>query len=105
MTSTWLIRTSKTPEQVFEVLKPRLGEKDYLLIVEIGKTRSGWLPADAWEWIRTQELQDALAALIPRPEAPPPIPTTPLGPPPKIPPSPSAKMLADLFKGFKPEKK
>jgi len=51
---TWLISTSETIEQFWSRLAPRFITTDHILILEIGPYAryQGWLPKDAWEWMR-----------------------------------------------------
>lgn len=60
--TTWLIDTQKTPQQVFDALRPMLGTNDRLLVGELGNRYQGWLPKDAWEWInaRMKSRQESL---------------------------------------------
>ena len=50
--STWLIYTNETASEIFKRLHPHLDKIDNLLIIEAGKERQGWLPKEAWTWIR-----------------------------------------------------
>jgi hypothetical protein len=54
LSSTWLLSTSRTPENVANAMRPYLGPSDFLLVGEFGKTYNGWLPKEAWEWIAAQ---------------------------------------------------
>lgn len=54
LTSTWLIETNYTPEQVYSNLAPHLSIKDSILIVPVRKPSFGYLPKDAWDWINTK---------------------------------------------------
>jgi len=49
--STWLIATSKTPEQLHAELGLYLSMQDLILIVPITRPYYGFLPQDAWDWI------------------------------------------------------
>lgn len=49
--STWLIYTDETAEELFRRLRPHIDSDDYILIIEAGRDRQGWLPKDAWKWI------------------------------------------------------
>ena len=57
LASTWLIDTSKTPQQVWEAVQPHLDQRDFILIAEMGQQHQGWLPKDAWEWITSRSTQ------------------------------------------------
>lgn len=50
--STWLIATNKTADQVFNRLGKHIDESDRVLVIRVTDEYSGWLPKDAWEWIR-----------------------------------------------------
>ena len=51
--STWIVVSALTPSQAFERLKPVLDKSDSVLIVNVtGDSYSGWLPQDAWDWLR-----------------------------------------------------
>lgn len=55
--SVWLIRTEMTPAQCFDRIHPNMDENDSLFIVDIShKPHQGWLPKDAWEWIKTNDV-------------------------------------------------
>lgn len=49
--SCWLLKTSLSPEQWFERIKPHIDDKDFVLIIGVQKDYSGWLPEKAWDWI------------------------------------------------------
>jgi hypothetical protein len=49
--STWLLWTDETAKEIFDRLIPYIDNKDYLLIIEAGRDRYGWLPEKAWTWI------------------------------------------------------
>jgi len=50
--STWLVYTELTPKQWSDTLVPKIYDKDYLLIIEVTPSYYGWLPKDAWAWIK-----------------------------------------------------
>lgn len=50
--SHWLIKTFETPNQIFDKLRPHLDSNDYILIIEVKNNSQGWLPQDAWKWLR-----------------------------------------------------
>jgi hypothetical protein len=52
--STWLIYTNETANQIWNRLSSYLDQNDSILIIETGKDYSGWLPKEAWEWIKKQ---------------------------------------------------
>jgi hypothetical protein len=55
LSSTWLLSTSRTPQEVFEAIKPYLGPQDFVLVGEFNQSNYyGWLPQEAWDWIAAQ---------------------------------------------------
>lgn len=55
--SVWIVRTDLTPAQCYERLRPNIDDNDYLFVVDISRQqRQGWLPTDAWEWIKTNDV-------------------------------------------------
>ena len=50
--SMWLIKTSLSPDEVFNKIHESMDQNDYLFITELLGGYSGWLPSKAWEWIR-----------------------------------------------------
>ena len=54
--SIWLVKTDFTPSQCYDRIRPNIDDNDLLFIVEIsGQKRQGWLPKDAWVWIKENE--------------------------------------------------
>ena len=53
--STWLIYTDKTPEQVSAAARVHiLTPDDRLFVGTLQDGYSGWLPKDAWEWLKSK---------------------------------------------------
>lgn len=51
--STWIVVTSLTPSQVFDMLKPSVDADDRVLVVNISDdSYSGWLTQKAWDWLK-----------------------------------------------------
>jgi len=51
--STWIVKTSQTISDVATLLRSTIDQNDSIIIVDItGRTRDGWLPQKAWDWIR-----------------------------------------------------
>ncbi|MCK5283572.1 MAG: hypothetical protein KAK00_09280 [Nanoarchaeota archaeon] len=55
--STWIIKTSKEPNEIFDKLKPHLDNDDNLLVIEAGKKSQGRLSQKAWDWIKKNSLK------------------------------------------------
>ena len=72
LTSTWLISTNKNPTEVYNALTPFIVPADRILIFELGTAHQGWLPKEAWDWIKQQQ-----TTVVPRVLAPP-LPANPL---------------------------
>jgi len=53
ITSSWLIITSKGPDEVYSALAPHLAKADRILILPVRRPAFGWLPREAWDWINT----------------------------------------------------
>lgn len=54
--STWIIVTEQTVYYWSDKIRAIIDKNDHFLIVDITKqTRQGWLPNEAWEWIRNNE--------------------------------------------------
>jgi hypothetical protein len=54
--STWLIYTNNSPQQVAAAAKLHLQPTDHLFVGTLQDGFSGWLPKDAWEWIKAKGL-------------------------------------------------
>lgn len=53
--STWLVQTSLSAQSVWNRLEPAFDKNDRILISALSTDRQGWLPEDAWKWIRDHE--------------------------------------------------
>jgi hypothetical protein len=51
MASTWLLSTTKEPQQVVDAMLPHMEMQDLLFVGEITPKYQGRLPKAAWEWI------------------------------------------------------
>jgi hypothetical protein len=54
--SVWLVETSLSAESVWQRLAPCLDQNDRMLIIGVTKNYTGWLPREAWQWIRQRLL-------------------------------------------------
>lgn len=48
----WIIKTDRTVQQVYDKLAEYLQDDMHLLVFELGKQRQGWLPKKAWGWLK-----------------------------------------------------
>ncbi|QQL51003.1 hypothetical protein [Mucilaginibacter ginkgonis] len=49
--STWLIYTKESATQLRDRILNCVDNSDRLLVMEVTKNYSGWLPQEAWTWI------------------------------------------------------
>jgi hypothetical protein len=54
MASTWLLSTSKSPQQVSDAIQPYLDAQDALFVCELSANYQGRLPKAAWDWINAE---------------------------------------------------
>ena len=57
--STWLVDTSLTAQGIWDRLSPHVDTNDFVLVIGITRDSQGWLPKDAWEWIKSREAKMA----------------------------------------------
>ncbi|WP_331345239.1 hypothetical protein [Cellvibrio sp. UBA7661] len=50
--STWLIATSETSTQLFERIRKHTDNNDLFFVIKVTNDYSGWLPDEAWKWMR-----------------------------------------------------
>ncbi len=50
-TSTWLVVTDQSTEELAGNILPLLDKQDRLLVVKLAADYQGWLPERAWDWI------------------------------------------------------
>lgn len=55
--STWIISTSYSPQDWYERLHQHMDDNDHLLVIEICKNYHGWLPEEAWKWLRERDFR------------------------------------------------
>ena len=54
--SVWIVKTELSPNECFERIRENLTDQDRCFIVDItGQRRQGWLPANAWNWLKDKE--------------------------------------------------
>lgn len=54
--STWIVQSYNNVNHVVDTIHNVMRQGDRLLVVQIdNQQRNGWLPKDAWDWIRTHE--------------------------------------------------
>lgn len=49
---TWIVISEDTPKEIWNKIQDKVNKKKYLLIIEVKQNTDGWLPQEAWEWIR-----------------------------------------------------
>ena len=49
---TWIIISDETPKEIWDRIENKINKKNNLLIIEIRKESEGWLPRNAWDWIK-----------------------------------------------------
>lgn len=49
---TWIIISEESPFQIWNKVENKINKKNNLLIIEIKKNSEGWLPREAWDWIK-----------------------------------------------------
>ncbi len=50
--NTWLIKTTRDVDSVGRGLLKYITTNDRLLVIDVHGIGQGWLPTDAWDWIR-----------------------------------------------------
>lgn len=59
LSSTWLLDTRKTPQDISRALRPFMDEADSLFVTEITTNNSGYLSKKAWDWITRHEKESS----------------------------------------------
>lgn len=57
--STWLVDTGLDAAGIWKRLEPHIDTNDRALVIGVTRDYSGWLPKDAWDWIRSRQLAAA----------------------------------------------
>lgn len=50
--STWIIQSSRSADEISNILKPALDNNDSLLVFEVQNQYAGWLPEEAWDYLK-----------------------------------------------------
>ncbi len=50
--SSYLIKSSLTPNQISDNIKPHLDSNDHLIIIEVKNNYQGWLSDKQWKYIK-----------------------------------------------------
>jgi hypothetical protein len=61
MSSTWLLSTTKTPQEIADAIAPHLESQDSLFVCELSPNYQGRLPKAAWDWITSELNTNPLA--------------------------------------------
>jgi hypothetical protein len=51
ISSTWLIATTKTPQELYSAVVRHITTGDPLLVVAVKRPYWGFLPREAWDWV------------------------------------------------------
>ena len=51
---TWLLNTSKTPDELIDIIRPLVNPTDRILISVLGRPYQGLLLPEEWKWIKEQ---------------------------------------------------
>lgn len=57
--STWLVSTSLNADGIWKRLENHVDKNDSILVIGVTEDFSGWMPQDAWNWIRTNQRKAA----------------------------------------------
>lgn len=57
--STWLVDTKLDASAIWERLARHVDQNDRVLVIEVTADYSGWLPKDAWDWIKSRRSRAA----------------------------------------------
>ncbi len=52
LTSTWLIYTNESSQQLSDRLRAHLDDNDNLMVIRVTADYAGLLPEEAWKWMR-----------------------------------------------------
>ncbi len=52
--STWLVDSDMTAQSIWNKLSRHTDKNDHILIVGISRDYAGWLPQEAWDWIKSR---------------------------------------------------
>jgi hypothetical protein len=52
MSSTWLVATEDSPNELWDKLGDHIFKGDRMLITRLAPGYHGWMPTKAWEWIK-----------------------------------------------------
>ena len=56
LNNSWIVRTQQQLDLMVETLRAHIAQGDHFMIVDISNMpRNGWMPRDAWEWLRNHE--------------------------------------------------
>lgn len=58
--SVWIIKTDMSVDCCSNLLLRNMDTNDLLFVVDItGKKSQGWLPSKAWEWLKSQDINNS----------------------------------------------
>lgn len=50
--SMWLVHTTLNAQDICHRLKPHIDTNDFFLVIRVTSDCQGWLPEEAWDWIK-----------------------------------------------------
>ena len=57
--STWLVDSNLDADAIWDRISPHVDENDFALVIGVTNDYQGWLPEDAWEWIKSRSFRTA----------------------------------------------
>ena len=64
LSNVWIVDTELSIVEVHNRIVPMITSADRLLIIEVGSKHQGWLPADAWKWLKTTDKTTFIGKLL-----------------------------------------
>lgn len=50
--STWIVESNLNARGIYSLLRPHLYNDDIILVIGVTQEYDGWLPLDAWTWLK-----------------------------------------------------
>lgn len=52
--STWLVDTQLNAQTIWSRIAPHVDKNDFFLVIRVSQDYEGWLPQEAWDWIKSR---------------------------------------------------